>query len=350
MLKKQTDACYAVYMRATLHTLILVLLMSSFNFVHAQQPGTAASLITENLSIGSRGAQVTALQSILNRDPDTRVLRTGYFGPLTRAAVIRFQEKYASEILVPVGLTRGNGRVGPYTRAKLNTLIVPVPGTVVKTQSPVLVPPIAPSTPITLSTSTLSIPTTPTSPPQNPNLKNLDKFITAIEERAIKQGLSATAISSIKEQIIKKAATTTDLRAEFLKTTQSKPRQSIQNNSYFGGLLATLEGTFNKIFMPEHARAATGTPFGGALLFAMLICDYEYFYLILVEPLPPSFPVFLTYIPFTQTYASFNIPDTAWLLGEYEPGAGACLIGACPYCFTFNADGMISPTTGSSAL
>ena len=90
-----------------------------------------------NLSLGSSGVQVAALQKILNQDSATRVAVTGpgssgnestYFGSLTKAAVIRFQEKYASEILSPVGLTRGNGYVGAYTRAKLNTLSTPYTG------------------------------------------------------------------------------------------------------------------------------------------------------------------------------------------------------------------------------
>jgi hypothetical protein len=48
---------------------------------------------------------------------------TGYFGPLTRQAVIRFQERYAQEILAPQGLKHGNGRVGPATLKKINALI-----------------------------------------------------------------------------------------------------------------------------------------------------------------------------------------------------------------------------------
>ncbi len=49
-------------------------------------------------------------------------LVTGNFLTLTKQAVIRFQEKYVSEILHPLGLEKGTGFVGSMTRIKINQL------------------------------------------------------------------------------------------------------------------------------------------------------------------------------------------------------------------------------------
>jgi uncharacterized coiled-coil protein SlyX len=49
-------------------------------------------------------------------------LVTGNFLSATQSAVIRFQEKYVSEILIPLGLEKGTGFVGLKTRMKINQL------------------------------------------------------------------------------------------------------------------------------------------------------------------------------------------------------------------------------------
>lgn len=77
---------------------------------------------TRYLSIGMTGSDVKALQEILIEEgvwQRTDIGATGYFGPITKAAVIRYQERYASEILAPWGLTSGTGFVGPSTLAHL---------------------------------------------------------------------------------------------------------------------------------------------------------------------------------------------------------------------------------------
>lgn len=79
-----------------------------------------------NLFYGMQGPQVRCLQEFLkNQGPEIypEGLVTGNFLELTRAAVIRFQEKYASEILAPLGLSEGTGFVGPFTRTKIKDLL-----------------------------------------------------------------------------------------------------------------------------------------------------------------------------------------------------------------------------------
>ncbi|MDE1874684.1 MAG: peptidoglycan-binding protein [Patescibacteria group bacterium] len=61
---------------------------------------------TKDLTVGSSGAEVTALQNAIGVSP-----ATGYFGSITKAAVIAYQTAHG----VP-----GTGYVGPLTRAALN--------------------------------------------------------------------------------------------------------------------------------------------------------------------------------------------------------------------------------------
>ena len=85
---------------------------------------TPAFQFRSDLRRGARGTEVRELQKCLAGIPNVYPEKTisGYFGAKTRAAVIRFQEKYKQEILAPHGLRRGTGTVGASTRAKLNKL------------------------------------------------------------------------------------------------------------------------------------------------------------------------------------------------------------------------------------
>ncbi len=80
--------------------------------------------ITTDLRYGDHGDEVRLLQKWLAENATVYPERiiSGWFGPLTRAAVTRFQEKYKSEILDPQGLTEGTGIVDASTRKKLNEL------------------------------------------------------------------------------------------------------------------------------------------------------------------------------------------------------------------------------------
>lgn len=74
-----------------------------------------------NLWLGARGDDVKVLQNMLIQEGvwQSGVSATGYFGVITKSAVIRYQEKYRLEILSPLRLSRGTGFVGASTRTRL---------------------------------------------------------------------------------------------------------------------------------------------------------------------------------------------------------------------------------------
>ncbi|MBI1999530.1 MAG: peptidoglycan-binding protein [Parcubacteria group bacterium] len=98
-----------------------------------------------NLTVGATGDDVKKLQQFLNSMSDTMVASSGAgsagnetstFGPATKAAVVKFQNKYASEVLTPVGLSAGTGYFGASSRVKANALCSGAAATTPTTTTP----------------------------------------------------------------------------------------------------------------------------------------------------------------------------------------------------------------------
>lgn len=117
----------------------------------------ANSDFARSLKLGMRGDDVRNLQKLLNSDPFTRIAERGagapgnetdYFGPATKRALVKFQEKYRDETLTPAGLTHGSGFFGENTRKKANALqtAAPMSASVEKTSAPSTTATTAPST------------------------------------------------------------------------------------------------------------------------------------------------------------------------------------------------------------
>lgn len=85
---------------------------------------SAAFSFTKNLKKGDVSQDVQELQKCLAKFPDIypEAKITGEFGDATKLAVIKFQEKYTSEILTPIAYTKGTGDVKALTRKKLNAI------------------------------------------------------------------------------------------------------------------------------------------------------------------------------------------------------------------------------------
>ena len=107
-------------------------LLNKAGFTKFNQEGILVKTVKEepsfqfksDLKIGSEGNEVKKLQECLARDPEIYPEGevTSYFGSKTKAAVIRFQEKYKEDVLSPYNLTKGTGEVKTSTRAKLNEI------------------------------------------------------------------------------------------------------------------------------------------------------------------------------------------------------------------------------------
>ncbi len=333
-------------MRVLLLSFVTALLVLSYGACVSAQT-EASDMFTTNLSLGSSGTQIIALQKMLNQDPDTRIASAGpgspgqetdYFGVLTSAAVMRFQEKYANDILVPAGLMQGNGYVGPYTRTKLNALSALAAST--DTTSPPMTAPPAPTS-------------------LNPNLKNLDLYITAVKEAGLKQGLSSSTLSFIENKIRAEAATTTNFTQQFFNTQKMLYEKKISEDTSQSPVLAFFEKAFSFIMEPlsaEKADAGVGLPFGGYITYVNpAICDcppgvITQIFVSLPNVIPPETSnLLLNYVNGSEGFAYHNIPEPGIaVLGMYALGTQACWTYVGVSCVPIPAEGLIINPTGSS--
>lgn len=80
---------------------------------------TTVYTYNNNLTVGSEGADVSALQQFLYSKGFLTVNPTGYFGPLTKAALASYQAS--------VGISPAVGYFGPVTRAHFNAMVATTP-------------------------------------------------------------------------------------------------------------------------------------------------------------------------------------------------------------------------------
>ena len=92
------------------------------------QTKPASHTFKNSLNIGSTGQDVTALQQWLQfmgfmpTHANGNLLPLGYYGGITKQAVLAFQNAYPEQILGPAGLSVGTGNFGPMTMKYLNTI------------------------------------------------------------------------------------------------------------------------------------------------------------------------------------------------------------------------------------
>ncbi len=115
----------------------LKVLLAEITEVEPMEPVEIIGIPTEHefattLMSGQVSDDIKYLQIFLNSNSETQLAKSGvgssgyetnYFGPLTKVAVIKFQEKYSEDVLSPWELIKGTGLVGSTTRAKINELL-----------------------------------------------------------------------------------------------------------------------------------------------------------------------------------------------------------------------------------
>lgn len=316
-------------------------------------PLFAFSEITKNLSVGMTSDQVVELQKKLNSDPETQVSLSGpgspnnetrFFGRATKMAVIKFQEKYKSEVLTPAGLFSGTGFVGSLTRLKLNNL------TVAKNKAPVVE--VKPNTDQKTPNNAVSPIVTPAEKPATSSFADkvqFDKasFLKAIDEVGVTQGYTPEQLANLRS-VVEKDIDQNHPEKNFIPSVEKAGIKihDLSTTQKTGGLMSLFEKIID-YFTPEKAYAF-GTPFGGRILFSYF-CTCTGNWLITLQPMGPTYATLLTYYSGTQMYMGYNLPFSLNVLGQYTQGS-TCQIYIVYGCATLPSQGMISPTVGSSSI
>lgn len=326
--------------------IFLSLALYVFYFVAARTHATT-EVIPRNLKFGDSGDDVVLLQKILNQDPDTRVAfggpgspgkETSYFAGATRNAVIRFQKKYAKEVLLPVSLISPTGFVGTLTRHKLESFFLsdnqPTAPTTIQNVSP--------------GSQNSALQGSPQATSSNPNFENIDIFLGKLAELEKAKGLDVATIEQRANSIRQYAATSTNFRTQF-EASVKKPATNPQGSS--GNFLFNLGTLLRPILdqLAPQAFAITGVPFGGPITFVYPCSCPPNIFLLTIGP--PSTAQLLDYVGGTEAFLSYNLPYARFLLGYYMPGSGeACWQLAAPSCIPLPAEGTVEPFVGSSPL
>lgn len=357
--------------------------------------GNTGVVFMSPIKLDDSGPSVLALQKLLNSDPDTMISLSGagspnneteYFGEKTKNAVIRFQEKYKADVLVPSGLSYGTGYVGPMTIKKLNNLnnlkaLVPKntpkndtnyenTGYNTKNTKPFSrennsVTPssdvLSKDDPNYVSISAdngqsakISLKWDPNKGETNPNMENIDGFLEAVRKVGKEQAYSSDDIKKAEEAILEQVATTTNLKALFVKEniekggfvpiSGSETEKFLRENAKnpFKNILAQI----SDIFLPK-AEAISGLPFGGRVG-GSILCTCSGNWLMFLMPTRPSFVFLLTHYSGAQMYRNFNVPFTLNILGKYVPAGAPCMMYAGLFCVPIPSQGMTTPMIGSS--
>lgn len=95
---------------------------SAMALIVSDKPASVPThVFAHDIHHGETSSEVTALQTFLAYDGCFNLPPTGYYGPITAQAVLRFQIKYGLASVASLEQLGGNS-VGPLTRTKLNSL------------------------------------------------------------------------------------------------------------------------------------------------------------------------------------------------------------------------------------